>query len=339
MYRRGEKTRMENLETDTGVRYSIVNELDYHDPVKDHVIEPMHNLLIGVAKRIFQTFTSDGLIDITKMADRLEGILRSGLVSRLRLNFSWFTAHDWLEFIITGSVYGAEGLVSDNTMRIIQLLREAIKIYLRRTVKSADLTRADVLMKLALTKHAKIDNGSPNIHLALNISDDIRRVGPAPVYWAFSFERKNGVDGKLATNGNAKGIACKVMRIVDITSQTLQAGVTCSTKVLFSGKPKHQPANKVPTDIIRLERVTSAVLPWKEAVKSDDIIEIEDHTHCKVKSVLLINSTDVILEVNVFGSRLLTGDSAKAGPCYLTLSTAPIYVSPMNFVCKYKLIT
>jgi len=87
MYRRGEKTRMENLETDTGVRYSIVNELDYHDPVKDHVIEPMHNLLIGVAKRIFQTFTSDGLIDITKMADRLEGILRSGLVSRLRLNF------------------------------------------------------------------------------------------------------------------------------------------------------------------------------------------------------------------------------------------------------------
>jgi hypothetical protein len=74
------------------------------------------------------------LIDITKMADRLEGILRSGLVSRLRLNFSWFTAHDWLEFIITGSVYGAEGLVSDNTMRIIQLLREAIEIYLRRYV-------------------------------------------------------------------------------------------------------------------------------------------------------------------------------------------------------------
>jgi len=156
------------------------------------------------------------------------------------------------------------------------------------------------------------------------------------------------VDGKLATNGNAKGIACQVMRKVDITSQTLQAGVTCSTKVLFSGKPKHQPANKVnveelqkvvPTDIIRLERVTSAVLPWKEAVKRDDIIEIEDLTHCKVKSVLLINSADVILEVNVFGSRVLTGDSAKAGPCYLTLSTARIYVSPMNFVCKYKLIT
>lgn len=37
----------------------------------------------------------------------------------------------------------------------------------------------------------------------------------------------------------------QVMRKVDITSQTLQAGVTCSTKVLFSGKPKHQPANKV----------------------------------------------------------------------------------------------
>ena len=45
--RRGDKTRMENLETDTVVRYSIVNELNYHDPVKDHVSEPMHNLLIG----------------------------------------------------------------------------------------------------------------------------------------------------------------------------------------------------------------------------------------------------------------------------------------------------
>lgn len=41
------KSTMDKLEKDTGVRFSILAELPYHDPIKNHVVEPMHNLLIG----------------------------------------------------------------------------------------------------------------------------------------------------------------------------------------------------------------------------------------------------------------------------------------------------
>ena len=41
-------------------------------------------------------------------------------------------AHDWLEFLITGAVYGLQELIDADTLRIVQLLREAIEIYLRR---------------------------------------------------------------------------------------------------------------------------------------------------------------------------------------------------------------
>ena len=36
-----------NLERDTGVRYSILNELEYHKIISNHAVEPMHNLLLG----------------------------------------------------------------------------------------------------------------------------------------------------------------------------------------------------------------------------------------------------------------------------------------------------
>ena len=36
-----------NLERETGVRYSILNMLHYHKPISNHVVEPLHNLLLG----------------------------------------------------------------------------------------------------------------------------------------------------------------------------------------------------------------------------------------------------------------------------------------------------
>ena len=43
----GPKKTADDLERDTGIRWSILNNLEYHDPVTGHVVEPMHNLLLG----------------------------------------------------------------------------------------------------------------------------------------------------------------------------------------------------------------------------------------------------------------------------------------------------
>lgn len=86
----------------------------------------------GISKRVITTIIKEKDVDLSKLADRLVGVLSSGLVQRIRVNFSWFTAHDWLEFLITGAVYGLQELIDADTLRIVQLLREAIEIYLRR---------------------------------------------------------------------------------------------------------------------------------------------------------------------------------------------------------------
>ena len=60
--------------------------------------------------------------------------MRSGMVHRVRTNFAWFTAHDWLEFTTTGSVYAFSGEVEETVLNMIKKLREAISILLKRFV-------------------------------------------------------------------------------------------------------------------------------------------------------------------------------------------------------------
>ena len=46
------KTELQALESEEGVRYSELFRLSYYDPVKMHVVDPMHNLLLGEASVI-----------------------------------------------------------------------------------------------------------------------------------------------------------------------------------------------------------------------------------------------------------------------------------------------
>ena len=42
------------LETEYRLYYSILTDLEYFDPITHTVIDPMHNLFLGTAKRIFK---------------------------------------------------------------------------------------------------------------------------------------------------------------------------------------------------------------------------------------------------------------------------------------------
>ena len=46
-----------------GVRYSLLLELPYFDPIRFHVIDPMHNLLLGTAKHMMRIWTKHGILD------------------------------------------------------------------------------------------------------------------------------------------------------------------------------------------------------------------------------------------------------------------------------------
>ena len=45
----------EEMEKKTGVRYSLLTQLPYFDSIRMHVVDPMHNLLLGTAKHMMNT--------------------------------------------------------------------------------------------------------------------------------------------------------------------------------------------------------------------------------------------------------------------------------------------
>ena len=58
------KTAKQKLEKKFGGRYTSLLELDYFDPVTQHVIDPMHNLFLGTAKRMFKIMGIPGFIAV-----------------------------------------------------------------------------------------------------------------------------------------------------------------------------------------------------------------------------------------------------------------------------------
>ena len=49
-------------EAETGCRYSILLKLPYFDPVRNTVIDLMHNLYLGTGKYVFKLWIDNGLI-------------------------------------------------------------------------------------------------------------------------------------------------------------------------------------------------------------------------------------------------------------------------------------
>lgn len=52
-----------NLESELGCRHSILLDLPYFDPVRMHVIDPMHNLFLGSGKHMLVVWKKQELVD------------------------------------------------------------------------------------------------------------------------------------------------------------------------------------------------------------------------------------------------------------------------------------
>lgn len=55
----------EKLASELGCRYTVVFELPYYARVKMCIIDPMHNLFLGTAKRVFTKWVEDDIITKT----------------------------------------------------------------------------------------------------------------------------------------------------------------------------------------------------------------------------------------------------------------------------------
>ena len=57
------KADVEACEAEYGVRYSELFRLSYYDPVRMHVVDPMHNLLLVISKHVYATWVEQAILD------------------------------------------------------------------------------------------------------------------------------------------------------------------------------------------------------------------------------------------------------------------------------------
>ena len=100
------------IEQSYGVRYSALLNLPYFDIIRNHVVDLMHALFLGIAKQTVKVWrdldiiTLDHLGKIQEQIDNLTPPPKIGRIPRkIQSGFTAFTADEWKNWIIIYSPY------------------------------------------------------------------------------------------------------------------------------------------------------------------------------------------------------------------------------------------
>ncbi|KAL5521122.1 hypothetical protein ACEPAG_9044 [Sanghuangporus baumii] len=256
----------------TGVRYAESTRLPYFDPIVMGVIDPMHNILLGICRTLWMDAWIRKNVLRRRTAkkrrelDRIHAYLRKfempSWVGRLPRQVGypaggslsadeykalvlvycpliipliwreWFPIDQeefrkrhqrWetleaqcLQRIANGTATTDDQMqknrpqpqqMHENDTKNFLKLATALKIILGRSVKCADLTRAENLLKEYLQGFLQIhkDCVKPNHHYITHIFDQIRSYGPVYGFWTFTGERLNKLLKSIKTNNHSGG--------------------------------------------------------------------------------------------------------------------------------------
>ena len=194
----------------THVRWSEMLRLPYHDPIRHLVIDPMHNLFLGIAQWIVRKLWIEGnkitKTDLETMERRAKGIKIPADLGRIPYKiatgegFSGFTADQWKTFVLVYAIPIMWDLLSVPDREILSNFVRACSLLVYRIIDNNMITEAhERLLKVAMLveKHYGPEKITPNLHLCLHIKECCQDYGPLYSFWCFSFERMNGVLGKL----------------------------------------------------------------------------------------------------------------------------------------------
>ena len=198
----------------------LASELLYYASVEMCIIDPMHNLFLGTAKRVFTKWVEDDIItktgletiqtrinEITVLSDigRLPGNIKS--------NYGGFTAAQWKNFVLLFSMYCLKDVLPDQHLHYWQSFVLACCLLCRSCITKTDLMLADCKLMHFVKEYEKINGEmtiTPNMHLHLHLKECVENYGSIYGFWLFSFERYNGILGSCQTNN--KTVELQIMR-------------------------------------------------------------------------------------------------------------------------------
>eukprot|EP00112_Aurelia_sp_Birch-Aquarium-sp1_P009705 Seg2112.2 transcript_id=Seg2112.2/GoldUCD/mRNA.D3Y31 product="hypothetical protein" protein_id=Seg2112.2/GoldUCD/D3Y31 len=230
------KTQQTNLESASGVRYSEFFKLPYFDPIEFHVVDPMHNLLLGTAKHIFGVWIEKGILsdkdidDIDKLSNEMGKMSEQGRTTKSLKLYKTMKAEEWKNWVLVYSLFCLKDVLDKRHFNLWQVYVRACRLLLSTSISTSQLTDAHQLLWLFCNQFEEIIGHqycTPNMHMHLNLKDCINSFGPVYGFWAFSFERYNGILGSFHTNNRSMTITMmrKFLDGVHVFSMYQRVGV------------------------------------------------------------------------------------------------------------------
>ena len=198
------------LSQEFGINFwSSLLDLEYVDIIRCCSVDPMHNLFLGTAKYVFKLWDKQGIIgkkqmkELEKHIEEMDVPTDVGrLPKKISSNYGSYTAEQWKNWTLIYSMFALKDVIGDNHLRCWQTFVLACKYLCQYTVSTTDLQRADMLLVIFCKEFEKLyskKSVTPNMHLHCNLKDIIMDHGPVHSYWCFSFERYNGIMGRVST--------------------------------------------------------------------------------------------------------------------------------------------
>lgn len=205
--------------------YSALLKLDYFDVIRFCTVDPMHNLFLGTAKKMFHIWTDLKLFSqsqLKEIEERIKSVEVPGDIGRLPMritsNSGSYTAEQWKNWTLIYSIHCLKGILPEEHFRCWQTFVLACKYFCQTVITKTDLNIADGLI-LKFCKSAEALYGksivTPNMHLHNHLKEVILDHGPITSFWCFSFERFNGILGSAPTN--KRSVELQLMRKFQIS--------------------------------------------------------------------------------------------------------------------------
>ena len=208
------------ISKESGFKYTKLLELEYFNPSAFSVVEPMHNLFLGTAKKCFSFWVEKELLstgDLETIGERVRKMKVSTDLGRLPTtissNYGQFTAEEWKNWVLIYSLFCLQGLLPRQHLKVWQKFVLACRIVCQPAIPKQRLQIAHQLFLSFCREVAQLygpEFVTPNMHLHGHLKETIENYGSMYGFWAFSFERYNGVLADFPSNN--RSVEIQIMR-------------------------------------------------------------------------------------------------------------------------------
>ena len=173
----------EKLASQLGVRYTVLFELPYYTSIEMCVIDPMHNLFLGTAKRVFSKWIEEEIITkagLDKLQERIEDISSLSDIGRLpgniKSNYGGYTAAQWKNFVLLFSMYALKDVLPNQHLHYWQSFVLACRLLCKPCITKTGLMVSDCKLMHFLKEYEKINVElaiTPNMNLHLHLCREL----------------------------------------------------------------------------------------------------------------------------------------------------------------------